>query len=220
MDGRPSAAVGWDAKERAADPRVYHVKGIGWCEQEGWWRWDERHHRIFDPRVVEDQRMLNKAPADALDEAIVVGVVERTRNLVGFWRELYRVCKHGAKVTVVGPYWSCTDALADPTRVRGLSEQMFAYLTAFGRAELAAEPNEDGLALDLLKDVDFDPVRFVRVTGPEWEARSDEAKSWGLIHSLNVCRRLEVGLVAHKPAREAPIAAPLERPKPPEPPKP
>lgn len=201
MDGQPSLAAGWELSG-AIDPRVFCKATIGWIHHgEHGLRWDD----VVGCILVADGTRADadtRAYTDTLHEAVVVGVVERAQRIIDFWRDLYRVCKHGAQVTVAGPYWSCTDALADPTRVRGLSEQMFVYLSAPSRAVLRAEPLEDGVALDALADVDFDPVRFTRVTSPEWEARSNEAKNWALTHSLNVCRRLDVVLVAHKPIRK------------------
>lgn len=192
MDGQPGMADGWDTTE-VADPRIYRAVSLGWIDWTGeGLRWADGHIVGAKGKYVE---------SDSINSIVVVGVVERVPDLISFWHELYRVCAHAAQVTIQGPYWSCVDALADPTRIRGLSEQMFNYLSAPSRVWLGAEPHEDGYALDLLDGIDFDVTRYVRVTGPEWEARSEDAKAWGLAHSVNVCRRLEVVLTTHKPAR-------------------
>jgi len=177
MDGQPGMAEGWDTTE-VADPRIYRAVSLDWRAGEGL-RWCGKHIVDIAGNIVED---------GTLNSIVINGVVERAPDLVTFWRELYRVCAHAAQVTITGPYWSCVDALADPTKLRGLSEQMFNYLSAPSRIWLKDEPGEDGCALDQLDGIDFDVTRYVRVTGPEWEARSEDAKAWGLAHSVNVCR--------------------------------
>lgn len=141
----------------------------------------------------------------AYHELHIIGLVERipSEELIPFWRELYRICQHGATVTVLGAYWSHIDAQADPTRHRGLSERMFAYLSSEERAAIEADAYEDDWATSLLRDVDLRPTKITRVTEPDWDTRSDDAKNWGLRHAINVARRLEVVLVAHRPT-EAP----------------
>jgi hypothetical protein len=196
MDGQPSLAAGWEISE--TDPRVLSRKTIGYIPREGCWH--------LSPLTLVDilDESGRKAPSNSLNEAVVVGIVDRIWNLVPFWRELYRVCKAGAQATIVGPYWTSTEAQADPTRIRGLSEQMFYYLSPHFRAGMRTELFEDGYGLDLLADVDFDPIRFVRTTGPEWEARSEDAKAWALLHNVNICKRLEVTLTVYKPVRSVP----------------
>lgn len=132
----------------------------------------------------------------------IVGIVERLPpgELIPFWHEVYRICRHGSTVTVIGAYWSHVDVAADPTRYRGLSERMFAYLSSEERAAIEADPYEDGVATSQLADVDMRATKITRVTEPSWDTRSDEAKSWGLRHAINVARRLEVVLTVHKAA--------------------
>lgn len=193
MDGQPGLAEGWDRTE-VADPNVFRATSLEWrARANGGLRWVSGH-------IVDENG--NEAETNSLNSVTVMGVLERVPDPIPFWHELYRVCTHAAQITIGGAYWSCVDALADPTKRRGLSEQMFVYLSAPSRIWMRNEPGEDGLALDLLDGIDFEPLRYVRITGHEWEARSDEAKTWGLTHNNNVCRKLEVGLQVYKPARE------------------
>ena len=140
------------------------------------------------------------APDSVFHEIVVRSVVERlpAEDLLRFWRELYRVCKKDAVVLVAGVYWSHVDAHADPTRLRGLSERMFAYLSAAGREIVEEDICGDDFVTAQLAGVEFAVKKVVRATEQEWESRSDEAKNWGLSHSLNVARWLEVTLVAVK----------------------
>lgn len=190
----PTMPDGWTA-DQAIDPAVLRAGALAW--EGGDLKWNYRDSTI---RQTAD----GGRPADGSYNSLhVVGLVERIDDLAGLWRELYRISAHAAQVRVEGPYWACVETMADPTRVRGLSEQMFVYLSAPSRVWMANEPGEDGVALRLLDGVDFEPVRYVRVTGPEWESRAEEAKGWALQHNINVCRRLDVTLVAYKPARSA-----------------
>ena len=191
MDG-PTIAEGWDTTE-ISDSAIYRAVSLAWNDKEG---------IHWDGRQIVDCATKKRVEDSSLNSIMVTGTIERVHDIIGFWHELYRVCAHAAQVTVSGPYWSCVDSLADPTRVRGLSEQMFVYLSAPSRVWMAKEVGEDGYALRLLDGLDFEPTRYVRITGQEWEARSDEAKSWGLTHNNNVCRRLEVALQAYKPTRK------------------
>ena len=143
-------------------------------------------------------------PAEGtINEAVVLGVFERIEDIVGFWRDLYRACAHGAYVHLQAPYWSHVDAVGDPTRRRGISERHLAYLSASGRLHLRDDPYEDGVALAAFTGIDFDTIRMVHLAEPEWDGRGDADRERALLHLLNVARRLEVTLLCHKPSRAA-----------------
>lgn len=192
MDGKPGMAEQWEVSEYA-DPNVFRAGMVSFSGESGF-RFDGANVRDKDENIVE---------SGSFNSLTVAGVIERLPAdlLIRFWHELYRICAHAAQVTIVGPYYSSVNALADLTRLRGLSEEMFAYLSAPNRVWIAEEPGEDGVYLKLLEGIDFESGRSVRITRPEWHARPEDAKNWALTHSLNICKWLEVGLVAHKPVR-------------------
>ena len=140
---------------------------------------------------------------DYYHEFRVTSLVDRlpADELIPFWRELFRVCRHAAVVCVSGAYWTHVDVCADPTRRRGLSERMFMYLSEAGRAVISSDPCDDALATKQLAGIDFHMTKIVRITENEWDTRSADAKEWGLRHYFNVARRIEFVLaVCKKPA--------------------
>jgi ubiquinone/menaquinone biosynthesis C-methylase UbiE len=54
-------------------------------------------------------------------------VIEHVSNLVGLMEEVYRVCKPGAAVEIVVPYYTSRGAFRDPTHVRYITEDTFQY---------------------------------------------------------------------------------------------
>lgn len=52
-------------------------------------------------------------------------VIEHVANLVGLMEEVYRVCKSGAVVEIVVPYYTSRGAFRDPTHVRYITEDTF-----------------------------------------------------------------------------------------------
>ncbi len=54
-------------------------------------------------------------------------IVEHIRDLIGFMEEVYRVCRPGAEIRVVVPYYTSRGAFRDPTHVRFITEDTFQY---------------------------------------------------------------------------------------------
>lgn len=54
-------------------------------------------------------------------------VIEHVTNLTGLMQEVYRVCKPGAIVEIVVPYYTSRGAFRDPTHVRYITEDTFQY---------------------------------------------------------------------------------------------
>jgi hypothetical protein len=51
-----------------------------------------------------------------------------------FWDEVYRICRKGARVTVVHPYGKNSRALQDPTHTRYIVEETWMYLSRSWRS--------------------------------------------------------------------------------------
>ena len=72
-------------------------------------------------------------PDDAFDAAIAIHVLEhigrvgKTWGWFYFWEELYRVLKPGSPLHFEAPLWNSVWAWADPTHVRPLSPEAFAF---------------------------------------------------------------------------------------------
>ena len=54
-------------------------------------------------------------------------VIEHMTNLIGVMEEVYRICRPGAVVHVVVPYYTSRGAFRDPTHVRYITEDTFQY---------------------------------------------------------------------------------------------
>jgi SAM-dependent methyltransferase len=65
--------------------------------------------------------------SDCAVEVICHQTLEHIRDLIGFMRELWRVCSPDAWVEIVVPYYLGPAAVGDPTHVRCFSERSFTY---------------------------------------------------------------------------------------------
>jgi hypothetical protein len=82
-------------------------------------------------------------PKESVDEVNCSHVIEHLTNLngawqrVGFFNELYRVMKKGAKAQLVFPHWNSNRYYGDPTHKEPFSEMGFYYLSQKWRDEQA-----------------------------------------------------------------------------------
>lgn len=65
--------------------------------------------------------------SDSVDTLYASHVIEHVSNLIPFMEEIYRVCKPGASVFIVAPYYTSRGAFRDPTHVRFITEDTFQY---------------------------------------------------------------------------------------------
>jgi len=89
-------------------------------------------------------------------------LVEHMVDLVGFMRELYRVCAPGAEVFIKHPYQFNVRAWQDPTHVRCINEVSWFYFDAKWRGEYAGGSSEFG-------DTDFELVELNAIPEPAWQ---------------------------------------------------
>jgi SAM-dependent methyltransferase len=130
-------------------------------------------------------------PDDHFQELELSHVLEHLRNPLPLMQELYRIAAPGAKLNVKVPHASHDDAWIDPTHVRAVTPQTFAY---FGQP----------------KYVDFD----YGYTG-DWRVEScdvlvlrdvfdktgrDKVREAVFLYR-NVAKEIVVELIAEKPAR-------------------
>lgn len=73
---------------------------------------------------IEDPLPLQAGCADLV---YMSHVVEHVTHFVGLMEEVYRVCKPGATVEIVVPYYTSRGAFRDPTHVRYITEDTFQY---------------------------------------------------------------------------------------------
>lgn len=123
--------------------------------------------------------------SDSVEEIVCNHYVEHTKDLVSFMNEVYRICKVGARVNIVAPYYTSMRAWQDPTHVREISEASFAYYNK----EWRKLNNLDHYTIK----TDFD-FTYGYGWNSEWANRSDEARAFALKHYNNVVDDIYVTL--------------------------
>jgi len=101
-------------------------------------------------------------PDDSVEAVYCSHLVEHMVDLVGFMRELYRVCAPGAEVFIKHPYQFNVRAWQDPTHVRCINEVSWFYFDAKWRGEYAGGSMEFG-------DTDFELVELNAIPEPAWQ---------------------------------------------------
>lgn len=129
-------------------------------------------------------------PDESGDEFLLSHVIEHIRYPLPLMQELWRVAKPGARMTIVCPYGSSDDADEDPTHVRRMFLNSFAYFGQpfYYRADYGyrGDWDLDHLVLDL-------PARY---------ADTDDTDAMLDVMILrNVVDQITAHLVAVKPAR-------------------
>jgi SAM-dependent methyltransferase len=83
-----------------------------------------------DPDVVHD---LNARPWPLPDghfeEVLAHDVIEHLSDTVAALEEIHRVCRHGARVKITVPHFSCSNAFTDPTHRRYFGRFSFGCVT-------------------------------------------------------------------------------------------
>ena len=66
-------------------------------------------------------------PDNRFEKVYAHHVLEHIRNLADVLGELHRVCKPGAVIDIVVPYYTCVGAFGDPTHVRFFTYRTFEH---------------------------------------------------------------------------------------------
>ena len=137
----PSPRVGYEGVDIVAQLGVDHVVDL----ESFPWPWDD----------------------NAVEGAFSSHFVEHITDLVGFMRELHRVCKDGAEVHIFHPYQFNVRAWQDPTHVRALNEASWFYFDAQWRASTLTEHGSYG-------DCDFELVELDAIPEENWKEIANE----------------------------------------------
>jgi predicted SAM-dependent methyltransferase len=107
-----------------------------------------------------------------------------------FMDELWRICKHDAKVKIIHPYGLSSRAFQDHTHRRYLNEHSWPYFNLEARKQMGVDhyPTRANFAMPGISN------GFHQ----EWMLRSDPARGWAAVHYWNVVTDLVVDLVAIK----------------------
>lgn len=117
--------------------------------------------RAHKPDVVCDlEKFPWPWPDSSVDEIRAHHILEhlgRTPDVfIGVMKEMYRVCKGGAKVEIVVPHPRHDDFLNDPTHVRPITLNVMALFSKTWNRKWEADGSAN-TKLALEHDVDFDP---------------------------------------------------------------
>jgi len=140
-------------------------------------------------------------PDDTVDELALVHVLEHIRDPLPLMQELWRVAEPGATLTICCPYGSSDDADEDPTHVRRIFLNTFAYFGQpfYYRADYGyrGDWDVDHLVLDL-------GAQYAGV--PAGEVMADVASIRNVVTQITAVMR------AVKPIRE-PLQELIEPPR-------
>jgi predicted SAM-dependent methyltransferase len=118
--------------------------------------------------------------------------VEHTPDLVAFMDELWRICKDGARVTIVHPYLKSDEAFQDPTHRRFISDRTWWYFNREWREKAGVGH------YPMRSDFDVESVDHEYVE--PWDEKPPVEQLYAVVHHWNVLRDLTVVLRARKPA--------------------
>jgi len=118
---------------------------------------------------------------DCADIVHLSHVVEHIGNLIPFMEEVYRVCKSGATVYVVVPYYTSRGAFRDPTHVRYIAEDTFQYFE---------QPTDYGIRTDFrIEAIRYEmrkPFRYL----PESMRKRCRRHLWNVVENMHVTLRV------------------------------
>lgn len=127
---------------------------------------------------------------NSVKEAYVSHYAEHTKDLMKFMNEIYRICEDGAKVTILGPYYTSIRCWQDPTHTRALSEATWFYYQKPWREanRLAHYPIT----------CDYEVTNMILFFNEPWNQKSEEAKQFAIKHYWNVVNDILVELKVKK----------------------
>lgn len=123
---------------------------------------------------------------DSVEEVHVSHYAEHTKDLMKFMDEIWRICRDGAKVTIVGPYYTSIRCWQDPTHTRALSEATWMYFNSEWRKlnKLDHYPIKSNFAV----------TNMVVFFNPPWDKKTEEARLFAQQHYWNVISDIVVEL--------------------------
>ena len=167
--------------------------GCGRDVRDGWINIDRMALPGVDHVVELDDpdKVTIPLPDDSVDEFALSHILEHIHHPLPLMAELWRVARDGARCEVRCPYGSSDDADEDPTHVRRMFPNSFAYFGqgAYWRADYGYRADWDVTGITLA-------VPEVRYAGATVEQIAGDVMSL-----RNVVVEMRAELVAVKPAR-------------------
>ena len=66
---------------------------------------------------------------DSINEVLLTHVLKHLPDTICVMEEVWRICRSGAAINIVVPYYNSPEASQDPTHVRFFTEKTFDYFT-------------------------------------------------------------------------------------------
>ena len=147
-------------------------------------------------------------PDDSVEEVVLSHVLEhlgaRSEIYIGIMQELYRVCRHGARITIAVPHPRHDFFLDDPTHVRIVTpDGLLLFSQAANREAEAA--NGANTPLGTYYNVDFAIESVKDMLDPYWHGRAQRKEitpqelDFAAKHYNNVVVQTTIVLRALKP---------------------
>ncbi len=111
-------------------------------------------------------------------------IMEHIRDLIPFMEEVYRVCRPGAEVRVVVPYYASRGAFRDPTHVRFITEDTFQYFEPPTDYKIKTNFRIEKIAYDMRK-----PFRYF----PKYFQKRFRRYLWNVVDNMSVTLRVVKG---------------------------
>lgn len=129
--------------------------------------------------VVDLERFPWPWDSDSVEEVVMSHVLEHlgatTDAYFGVFRELYRVCRHGAPVRITVPHPRHDTFLADPTHVRPVTVDGLSMFSR-RRCETWVREGRPNTPIALMIGVDFEIESTSLVLEPIWRNRLEMKK--------------------------------------------
>jgi len=124
---------------------------------------------------------------NSIDEIFGIHIMEHISNLIILMRDIYRVCKNGAKCFFVTPYVTSYDAWESPFHVRTFNENTWHYFNP----KLYEQPGHAGYA-DHGVDFNFQVIECFLIPYPEF--LNDPELEFKKQHWNNIIREIQIRL--------------------------
>jgi hypothetical protein len=157
--------------------------------------------KFGSPDVVLDLEQLSWPwESDSVEAVSMVHVLEHLGQQVdiyiGIIKELYRICRHGARISIVVPHPRHDSFISDPTHVRPVTPEGLALFSKRLNREWAAGRNSNS-PLAIMHDVDLEVVNVSYTFDPRWQAKiaggmdkelvfAATQELWNVIESMDI----------------------------------
>jgi methyltransferase family protein len=182
--------------------------GCGSSKMQGWVNVDKIAASNPD-QVVDLEALPWPWPDDSADEILLSHVLEhlgrRTDVYLGIIKELYRICRNGATVTIIVPHPRHDFFLDDPTHVRTITPDGLAMFSQKQNREWMAK-GAANTPLGIYHGVDFAFASVKDMLDEYWHSRVQRREikpdelNFAARHYNNVVAQTTIVLKAVKPA--------------------